>query len=43
MLEAKKTDENLALVITPNSSVASQNVVLDATTMLLPLKVDIKA
>ncbi|KAK8287298.1 hypothetical protein V6Z11_D07G049300 [Gossypium hirsutum] len=38
MLEAKKTDENLALVITPNASVASQNMVHNATTMLLPLK-----
>ncbi|XVF08490.1 hypothetical protein REPUB_Repub07fG0007600 [Reevesia pubescens] len=37
ILETKKTDEDLALVPTPNPSVASQNLVHD-TTMLLPLK-----
>ena len=41
MLETKKTEEDLALVTTPNFSVASQNLVHD-TTMLLPLKVDTK-
>ncbi|XWS60120.1 hypothetical protein CRYUN_Cryun07bG0007000 [Craigia yunnanensis] len=37
MLETKKTEEDPALVPTPNSSVAGQNLVHD-TTMLLPLK-----
>ena len=41
MLETKKTEEVPALVTTPNSSFASQNLVHD-TTMLLPLKVDTK-
>ncbi|GMI76631.1 hypothetical protein HRI_001332400 [Hibiscus trionum] len=37
MMENKKTEENLALVTTPNSAAASQNMVHEAN-MLLPLK-----